>query len=125
MAYLKRSGQNKMNDILYKLYSSARRIVDKLETERKKGESPAVLYLITSWNETILALEKRHPEFKRKYENNELYKNSLNIYQKQYICSQIGDWYEDWKDKMWIDEKPNQHWLGQAKEELKNKICGD
>ena len=45
--------------------------------------------------------------------------------QKDFICSQIGWWYLMWKDRMWVEDKPNQHWLGTGKEHLKTMICGD
>jgi hypothetical protein len=45
--------------------------------------------------------------------------------QIDHICYQIGEWYIQWQEKMWVDGKPNQHWLGFAKEELKTMICGD
>jgi hypothetical protein len=41
-----------------------------------------------------------------------------------WICYQIGDWYIDWEKRMWVDGKPNQHFLGYAKEQLKEMICG-
>ena len=45
--------------------------------------------------------------------------------QIDHICYQIGEWYIQWERKMWVNDKPNQHWLGFAKEELKTMICGD
>lgn len=45
--------------------------------------------------------------------------------QIDHICYQIGEWYIQWQEKMWVKDKPNQHWLGFAKEELKTMICGD
>lgn len=45
--------------------------------------------------------------------------------QIDHICYQIGEWYIQWEQKMWVDGKPNHHWLGFAKEELKTLICGD
>ena len=45
--------------------------------------------------------------------------------QIDHICYQIGEWYSQWEHKMWVKDKPNQHWLGFAKEELKTMICGD
>lgn len=45
--------------------------------------------------------------------------------QIDHICYQIGEWYLDWERKMWVDGKPNQHWLGVAKEQLKEMICGN
>lgn len=44
--------------------------------------------------------------------------------QIDHICYQIGEWYIQWQSKMWVDGKPNQHWLGHAKEQLKEMICG-
>jgi hypothetical protein len=49
----------------------------------------------------------------------------LTTTQIDHICYQIGEWYLQWERKMWIDDKPNQHWLGFAKEQLKEMICGD
>jgi hypothetical protein len=49
----------------------------------------------------------------------------LTRQQIDHICYQIGEWYIQWEHKMWVDGKPNQHWLGFAKEELKTMICGD
>lgn len=45
--------------------------------------------------------------------------------QIDHICYQIGEWYLQWKERMWIDAIPNQHFLGFAKEQLKEMICGD
>jgi hypothetical protein len=49
----------------------------------------------------------------------------LTTEQIDHICYQIGEWYLQWQDKMWVDGKPNQHFLGFAKEQLKEMICGD
>jgi hypothetical protein len=49
----------------------------------------------------------------------------LTTEQIDHICYQIGEWYLEWENKMWSDGKPNQHWLGRAKEELKTMICGE
>ena len=32
--------------------------------------------------------------------------------QIDHICYQIGEWYIQWERKMWVNDKPNQHWLG-------------
>lgn len=48
----------------------------------------------------------------------------FTTHQIDHICYQIGNWYTLWQDRMWIDDKPNQHWLGRAKEDLKIMICG-
>ena len=49
----------------------------------------------------------------------------LTSRQQDFICYQIGEWYCNWEGKMWVDGKPNQHWLGVAKEQLKTMVCGD
>lgn len=49
----------------------------------------------------------------------------FSLKQIDHICYQIGEWYIQWQSKMWVDGKPNQHWLGFAKEQLKEMICGD
>jgi hypothetical protein len=48
----------------------------------------------------------------------------FTVQQIDHICYQIGEWYIQWDKKMWVDNKPNQHWLGFAKEQLKEMICG-
>jgi len=48
---------------------------------------------------------------------------SLTKDQKMFICYQIGEWYVKWADS--ITDSGTPHWLGLAKEELKNFICGD
>lgn len=49
----------------------------------------------------------------------------FTTHQIDHICYQIGEWYIQWQNKMWVDGKPNQHYLGFAKEQLKEMICGD
>lgn len=49
----------------------------------------------------------------------------LTVQQIDHICYQIGEWYIQWERKMRVDGKPNQNWLGFAKEEIKQMICGD
>lgn len=44
--------------------------------------------------------------------------------QVDFICYQIGEWYEQWKDQL-IDYETKTHWLGLAKEALKERICGE
>ena len=44
--------------------------------------------------------------------------------QVDFICYQIGEWYVQWKDQL-IDYETKTHWLGQAKESLKERICGE
>jgi len=42
--------------------------------------------------------------------------------QVDFICHQIGEWYEQWKNQL-VDYETRTHRLGQAKEALKERIC--
>lgn len=44
--------------------------------------------------------------------------------QVDFICYQIGEWYVQWKDQL-VDYETKTHRLGQAKEALKERICGE
>jgi len=43
--------------------------------------------------------------------------------QVDFICYQIGEWYVQWKNQL-VDYDAKTHRLGQAKEALKERICG-
>ena len=43
--------------------------------------------------------------------------------QVDFICYQIGEWYLEWKNQL-VDYETRNHRLGQAKEALKERICG-
>lgn len=43
--------------------------------------------------------------------------------QVDFICYQIGEWYVQWKNQL-VDYEAKTHRLGQAKEALKERICG-
>lgn len=43
--------------------------------------------------------------------------------QVDFICYQIGEWYVQWKNQL-VDYETRTHRLGQAKEALKERICG-
>lgn len=47
---------------------------------------------------------------------------SFTSEQIDFICSQIGHWYQDWKYKI-NSTGETTHRLGYAKEELKSRIC--
>lgn len=70
-------------------------------------------------------LEEAEPEYLRRYNMEQEMFKSFTTEQRDFICSQIGWWYIMWQDNMWVDDKPNQHWLGRGKEDLKTMICGD
>ena len=114
-----------MNDVLYKMYANARRLIEEFEKEQEKKEPLDVLELLESWRETVEVLEISRPEFKSTYDRRRAVEKSFTYEQIDHICYQIGAWYIEWENKMWVDDKPNQHWLGVAKEQLKTMICGD
>jgi len=49
-------------------------------------------------------------------------RDKLTYKQECQICSIIGEWYAEWKNKM-VDYKNETHSLGYAIEELKMRIC--
>jgi hypothetical protein len=55
-------------------------------------------------------------------EQYDLIKNDNTEKLQEEICYIIGEWYLEWKNKL-VDYKSQTHWLGKAKEELKEKIC--
>ena len=93
-----------MNDAIAEWYRATKKMIKQV-TDDCKGDVEPVQHLINDWNE---ALEQ-----------------SFTGEQIDHICYMIGEWYIEWKDKMWVDGKPNQHRLGIAKEKLKTMICGD
>ena len=93
-----------------------------LENEDSQEAMKAIVY---EWGERLKMIEQAHPGIEERYKRRQAIQKSLTCDQIDFICYQIGDWYVNWKDKMWADGKPNQHWLGTAKEQLKTMICGD
>ncbi len=81
--------------------------------------------MIEEWKEAIQTIETARPDIKESYERYVTIQKSFTHEQIDFICYQIGDWYCEWEGKMWVDGKPNQHWLGRAKEQLKLMICGE
>ena len=114
-----------MNDLLYKMYANARRMIEEFEKEEEKDEPLDVRELLESWRGTVEVLEISRPEFKSTYDRRQAVQKSFTYQQIDHICYMIGDWYIEWEKKMWVDGKPNEHWLGVAKEQLKTMICGD
>jgi hypothetical protein len=81
--------------------------------------------VVNDWVEAIKTMDFACPELKGRYERHIALQATFTPEQIDFICYQIGDWYCEWQHKMWVDGKPNQHWLGMAKEQLKTMICGD
>lgn len=109
---------------IYNIYVKKRNIIKKNEESYTVDElktNNIYQYLCDS----VSITENFYPEFKARYERHQKMQNSFTPEQIHYICSVIGDWYLEWKNKMWVDGKPNEHFLGMAKEQLKTMICGE
>ncbi len=110
-----------MNYNNYKIYKSTRKLMEfwGICPERFRDK-----ILFEELNESVKAWDLQEPNYSKKYEEEIKMHDLFTEEQKNFICNQIGDWYIEWKNKMWHECKPNQHYLGIAKEQLKNMICG-
>lgn len=113
-----------MNYQVYEMYFKMKRMVAEVGVCENKDDENVKIFLIDV-ELGIKALEEDYPEILERYNNEKKMFATFTPEQQNFICCQIGMWYVLWKDKMWVDEKPNQHWLGTAKEQLKNMICGE
>ncbi len=111
-----------MSAALLDWYKNTRRLIEQAKG-REDHENVKELY--KEWTEAIETMEIACPDLKRRYEQYKAIQESFTREQIDFICWQIGDWYIEWENKMWVDGKPNQHWLGVAKEQLKTMVCGD
>lgn len=111
-----------MNEAFYKMYKSSKQMLESIED---KGHSEEFQDLCAGLRAGNRGLEMSRPEYLQRYEREKRMQDSLTQEQIDFICYQIGDWYLEWQEKMWVDGKPNQHWLGMAKEQLKTMICGE
>ncbi len=114
-----------MSNAFYEMYRNSRNLLSRYEREKEEDDPPELAEMVSGWREVITVIDESHPQIKEWYERNKAIQESLSREQINFICYQIGDWYIDWEKKMWVDGKPNQHWLGVAKEQLKAMICGD
>ena len=113
---------NEISDSLMGWYRNTRRLIDSAKG-RENHENVNELY--KEWVSAIETIELACPDLKSRYERLVAIQETFTPEQIDHICYQIGDWYVEWQHKMWVDGKPNQHWLGVAKEQLKTMICGD
>lgn len=111
-----------MTKYLYEYYRQTKQRLSIFEREKENDE---IGEIVEDWKEFIAAIEENHPDIVAQYEREKAIQDSFTPEQINFICWQIGDWYIAWEKKMWVDGKPNQHWLGLAKEQLKTMICGD
>lgn len=111
-----------MNPAVYKMYCEDKKLVNTLESVKDESDD-AELDLLADMKLSLTILDEAQPEYKEKYEFDEVMRQSFNKNQIDFICYQIGDWYLEWKNKMATGEG-TQHRLGIAKEHLKELICG-
>lgn len=112
----------KMNDLVYQMYKSLRKLIERSDKcKEQHGDEP----LYKEWKMSVETLDAGDINYAERYEREKTMTDSFTPAQIDFICYQIGDWYIEWQDKMWVEGKPNQHWLGRAKEQLKTMICGE
>ena len=113
-----------MNYQVYQMYLEQKRLIARAEAcTNEHGDDE--LSLLADMKLSITILEEADPEYAARYKMEQEMFASFTPEQKDFISAQIGWWYLMWKDRIWVEDKPNQHWLGYGKEHLKNMICGD
>lgn len=112
-----------MTNLVYDIYKSARDLLKEFE-DISHPSIPEDEFL-NSMKSANALIEKSHPEFPRRYEEDMRMTSSFTRQQQDWICFQIGEWYLTWKNKMVSNGGPNIHRLGVAKEQLKTMLCGD
>src|SRR6187551_1341628 len=100
-----------MSNAFYEMYRNSRNLLDRHEREKESDDPPELNDIVKGWREVIDVVESSHPQIKEWYERNKAMQKSFTPEQIDFICYEIGDWYIEWQDKMWVDGKPNQHWL--------------
>jgi len=113
-----------MNYTVYRMYCENKKIIQRVEACENE-HSAEELSLLADLKLSQKILEEVEPEYLRKWEEEQKMFKSFTPEQRDFICYQIGDWYMSWQSRMWVDDKPNQHWLGVGKEHLKMMIYGD
>lgn len=113
-----------MNYQVYRMYVESQRMIARAEAN-PEGLSESEKSLIADMRLSQAILEEAVPEYVARYKMETTMWETFTYEQRDFICAQIGHWYLMWKDKMWVDGKENQHWLGRGKEDLKTMICGD
>lgn len=115
-----------MSDAIYDWYKATKKLIKVIKKDNPDHENDeGIKELIEGWQSSLETMEVSCPSIRSKYDREEALKASFSSAQIDHICYMIGEWYIEWKDKMWVDGKPNQHRLGIAKEKLKIMICGD
>jgi hypothetical protein len=110
-----------MSDAIYEWYCATKKLIKSVDEHRTEETDK----MVQEWQEALDTMEQACPDIARMYAMRTGVQESFTPAQIDHICYMIGDWYIEWKDKMWVDGKPNQHRLGIAKEKLKMMICGE
>lgn len=113
-----------MNYAIYRMYVEKRKTIEILEVNKDKLGEEELSYL-ADLKLDYPVLDEMNSEYARRYKMEQEMFKSFTPEQKDFICAQIGWWYLMWKEKMWKKDKPNKHWLGIGKQELKTMICGE
>lgn len=112
-----------MNYAVYRMYAHSKKLIERATAcENEHDDDQLNLLADMKLSQTIL--EEATPEYAERYKMEQTMQATFTPEQVDFICAQIGWWYMLWKDNMWVDDKPNQHWLGRGKEDLKEMICG-
>ena len=113
-----------MNYDVYLIYLAQKKRIARAE-ECPNEHSEEERSLLAEMKLGISILEECDPDYAVRHNMEQTMFATFTPEQRDFICAQIGWWYLMWKDKMWVEDKPNQHWLGRGKEDLKTMICGD
>lgn len=113
-----------MSQMIFDIYMKTKSLLLDIDHDQENLKDHDIRAIHELYTNTLMAMEKKYPWIHELYESTRRMQESFTMEQADWICSQIGHWYLEWKDKMWIDGKPNQHWLGIGKEHLKMMICG-
>lgn len=119
-----RVDEETMNYNMYRMYVASKKTIARADAE-PEALSEVEKYLIADMRLSQTILEEEVPEYAARYKMEQTMWETFTMEQKDFICAQIGWWYLMWKDNMWVEDKPNQHWLGRGKEDLKTMICGE
>jgi hypothetical protein len=113
-----------MNHDVYRMYAHSQAMIKKAEAKPEDlCEEHKNLVADMKLAQTIL--EEAEPGYLARYKMEQAMWDTFTPEQRDFICAQIGHWYCMWENKMWVEDKPNQHWLVRAKEQLKIMVCGE
>ena len=107
-----------MNDTAFNIYVETKKLIKQFE--QSKHVTYEYRLLLYKWHSYIDILDKMDSNYLNRYEQ-----ESFTPEQIDFICSQIGEWYLEWKHRIICDLEQGTHRLGYAKEQLKTLICGE